>query len=81
MNNLLVTEAQIYRMIRRRGPMPTSPPQSVSIPSYATGIAVYLEDKGASETAQRIGEANFSTRFSLFCSRVKMRLRHTISIE
>ena len=46
--------------------MPTSPSQSPAIPSYATGIAVYLEDKGASETAQRIGKANFSTRFSLF---------------
>jgi hypothetical protein len=40
--------------------------KSLSVRFRATGIAVHLEDKGTSETAQKIDEAEFSIVFSLF---------------
>jgi hypothetical protein len=43
--------------------MLTSPCRPLAIPFRATGIAVYLENKGTSETVQKIGEANFQSDF------------------
>jgi hypothetical protein len=48
---LLATVPQIYRMIRRRGSVQAFPWQSPVVPFRATDIAVYLENKGVSETA------------------------------
>jgi hypothetical protein len=39
--------------------MPTSLPEFLAIPFRATGIAVYLENKGTPEMVQKIGGANF----------------------
>lgn len=61
---------EAYRMIRRRGSIPTSPCQSLVIPFRATGIAVYLEDKATSESDSEDWRSEFSIRFSLFYSHV-----------
>jgi hypothetical protein len=46
--------------------MPTSPGQSTAIPFRATGIAIYLENKGTSQTVQKIAEGNFQSAFRYF---------------
>jgi hypothetical protein len=61
--------------------MPTSLPEFLAIPFRGTSMAVYLENKGTSETVQKIGEAKIKPGFSYFKVAYKCTLRRTRSGE
>jgi len=58
--------------------MPDSPGQSTAIPFRATGIAIYLENNGTSETVQKIAEGIFNPLFVISQSRINARNTHCI---